>query len=202
LFTGIVEEVGWVSSLRRRREGLQIVVAAKVVSEALRPGDSLSVNGVCQTVEEVEKGQVSFTAVPETLRSTTLGKLRRGQRVNLERALALGSPLGGHIVQGHVDGVGRVVALKSQGQERMLTVRLPRGLGRGVVPKGSIAIDGVSLTVASLRGDLVSVALVPYTLEHTTAGSYRPGTEVNVELDVLGKYASGGYRSGGPGLVP
>jgi riboflavin synthase len=189
LFTGIIEGVGTVSRIRRSSAGDVIAVTAPGVAAGVGEGDSVAVNGVCQTVERTEKGILQFTAVAETLRRTTLGALRPGSKVNLERALGAGAPLGGHIVQGHVDGVGEVTSLVRRAGDAVLTVRLPEEVFELTVEKGSITIDGVSLTVAGLLpGGLIEVALVPFTLSHTIADSYRPGTKVNVEADIIGKY--------------
>ncbi len=189
MFTGIIEGVGTVSRIRRSSAGDVIAVTAPGVAEGVGEGDSVAVNGVCQTVERTEKGILQFTAVAETLRRTTLGALRPGSKVNLERALGAGAPLGGHIVQGHVDGVGEVTSLVRRAGDAVLTVRLPEEVFELTVEKGSITIDGVSLTVAGLLpGGLIEVALVPFTLSHTIADSYRPGTKVNVEADIIGKY--------------
>lgn len=190
MFTGIVEEVGRVVGTQRRGGSLILVVEAPGVAEGLAEGDSIAVNGVCTTVERAVGLRFRVTTVAETLRRTTLGRLRVGGRVNLERALVAGSRIGGHFVQGHVDGVARVVSFVQRGEQKMLSLRLPGKMASGVVEKGSIAVDGMSLTVAAVRGNIVEAAIVPFTLAHTIARDYRAGTEVNVELDVLGKYAT------------
>ena len=162
----------------------------------------MSINGVCQTVERATPNEVVFTAVAETLRRTTLGSLRAGARVNIETAVRAQSALDGHIVQGHVDGIGVVRSFVRVGGEWILKVRVPENVADLVVPKGSIAIDGVSLTVIDCgRGGLVTVTVVPYTRENTVAAGYRPRTKVNVEADVLARYARGkgpGTRRSGP----
>jgi riboflavin synthase len=189
MFTGIIRSVGTVKSRRRSSAGVTVTIAGLGAADGVSPGDSVAVNGVCQTIERVAGGEIVFTAVGETLERTTLGSLTCGSRVNLETAVRADSLLGGHIVQGHVDGVGAVRSFARVGKDWLLKVSLPRDLWSLVVPKGSIALDGVSLTVIDCtRGGLVSVTIVPYTFEHTVAGAYKSGTRVNVETDVIGKY--------------
>jgi riboflavin synthase alpha subunit len=154
----------------------------------VKVGDSVAIGGVCLTVTEASAGLLSFAAVPETLRRSSLGRLREGGRVNLEPALRAGEPLGGHIVQGHVDGVGRVRASEVEGGGRRLVLEVPPELGRYLVEKGSVAIDGVSLTIADVGPGMASFALVPHTLAATTLGSLAPGDEVNLEVDVVAKH--------------
>jgi riboflavin synthase len=146
------------------------------------------VNGVCLTATAADGGALSFDAVPETLERSSLGRLAPGAAVNVEPALRAGEPLGGHVVQGHVDGVARVVSVEPEGDGSRLTLELPADLARYAVEKGSIAIDGVSLTIAALDSTRISIALVPHTLEATTLGRLEPGHEVNVEADVLAKH--------------
>ena len=188
MFSGIVGELGRVESVDSSPDGTRLRVRAPQTASATRPGDSVAVNGVCLTATMVAEGVVSFHAVPETVSRSALGRLRAGGAVNIEAALRAGDPLGGHIVQGHVDGVGRVRAVEPDGEGRRLEVELPRGLERYCVEKGSVAVDGVSLTIAGLDGGTVSIALVPHTLAATTLGSLAPGDEVNIEVDVLAKY--------------
>ena len=182
MFTGIVRERGRVVAADRNGSGLRLRIRAQTQAE---PGDSVAVAGTCLTVTTAGGGELAFDAVAETLERTTLGDLEPGDEVNLEPALRAGEPLGGHFVQGHVDGVAEVVEL----EDARLSLRLPEQLRRYTVEKGSVAIDGVSLTVAALREDGVEIALVPFTLEHTTLGSLRAGDRVNVEVDLLAKYA-------------
>ena len=190
MFTGIIRSIGTIRRRQRVAGGVSFTVACPDLEKGISPGDSVAVNGVCQTVEGSAHGEIVFTAVGETLKRTTLDSLRVGARVNLETAATAESLLGGHIVQGHVDGVGTVQSFTRAGKDRILKVRLPKETIAFVVAKGSIAIDGMSLTVIE-RGDggTVTVAIVPYTLGHTVVGAYRPGTRVNVETDVIGKYA-------------
>jgi riboflavin synthase alpha subunit len=188
VFTGIVRERGRVVSADRNGAGVHLRIAAPETAQAA-PGDSIAVSGCCLTVTASDRGALEFDAVPETIARTTLGALEPGTEVNLEPALRAGEPLGGHFVQGHVDGRARVTALEREGDGARLRVELPPELSRYCVEKGSLAVDGVSLTIAALHEDAVEIALVPFTLEHTTLGALGPGDEVNVEVDLLAKYA-------------
>jgi riboflavin synthase alpha subunit len=161
---------------------------AASAAEGLAVGDSVAVAGVCLTAEAVEDGTVRLHVVPETLARTSLGRLGPGDQVNVEPALRVGEPLGGHIVQGHVDDLGTVASLVEEGDGARLTIGAADGILRYCVEKGSIAVDGVSLTVAALEGETFSIALVPHTLAATTLGRLAPGTPVNLEVDVLAKY--------------
>jgi riboflavin synthase len=195
MFTGLVEAMGRIERSRRTAGGSVIRIAAPFAGE-LEVGESVSVNGVCQTVVRAGSGGFEVDAVARTLEVTTLGNLSGGDEVNLERALRLGDRLGGHMVTGHVDGVGAVLSL-SQGREgTLLTIEIPGELTRHVVPRGSIAIDGTSLTVAEVDGARVTVALIPETLRATIAGTYRRGTAVNIETDVLAKHQEKLLRGG------
>jgi riboflavin synthase alpha subunit len=189
VFTGIVRELGRIVSAQENGGGVRLRIQATETAGVAAPGDSVAVNGCCLTVTAVADGALEFDAVPETLDRTTLGGLGQGAEVNLEPALRAGEPLGGHFVQGHVDGRGRVAALDREGDGARLRLELGAELLRYCVEKGSIAIDGVSLTIAALHDDGVEIALVPFTLEHTTLAGRRPGDDVNVEVDLLAKYA-------------
>jgi riboflavin synthase alpha subunit len=186
MFTGLIQSVGRVA----RREGLRLWVEGRGLR--LRRGDSVAVNGVCLTVAALagsaRSRRLSFDVSEETLARTTLGTWRKDQPVNLETALRAGDPLGGHIVQGHVDGVGRVLDRRPAGGSTRVRFEVPAALTRALVSKGSIAIDGVSLTVVAPRGRRFDVALIPYTEQHTTLGLVRVGDRVNVEADVMIKY--------------
>jgi len=188
MFTGIVRERGRVVFAERNAGGVRLRIAAAETAQAA-PGDSISVSGCCLTVTAVDGDALEFDAVPETVARSTLGALEPGAEVNLEPALRAGEPLGGHFVQGHVDARARVLALEPDGDGARLRLQLPAELGRYCVEKGSLAADGVSLTIAALAGDGVEIALIPFTLEHTTLGALVPGDEVNVEVDLLAKYA-------------
>ena len=188
MFTGIVEAVGRVVSLEPRGEIAALVLEAPTIVEGTGLGDSIAVNGVCLTVTAIDGGRLAFEAVQETLARTALGDQAAGSRVNLERALRAGGRLDGHIVQGHVDGTGRVRALERRGDDVRLAVDCGAEVTRYLVDKGSVAIDGVSLTVVSVDPAGFDVALIPHTLAVTTLGSLRPGDPVNLEADVLAKY--------------
>ncbi len=188
MFTGIVEETGVVRSIEERRAGRRFWFEAGRVLEDAEIGSSIAVSGVCLTVTGLEPGRFGVDAVPETLARTILGGLAVGDRVNLERPITLEQRLGGHLVQGHVDGVGEVLAVVPEGDGVRITIGIPAALRRYVAEKGSLAVDGVSLTIAAARPDRCEVALIPHTLEVTTSGRYRPGTRVNLEVDLLARY--------------
>jgi riboflavin synthase alpha subunit len=188
VFTGIVRELGTVASVEGGAEGLHIVVEASNTASVTALGDSVAVDGVDLTATEIVDGRLTFHAVPETLSRTTLAELRAGAEVNLEPALRAGEPLGGHYVQGHVDGVGRVLSAEREGEGMRVWIEAPRELLRYVVEKGSIAVHGVALTIADVGDDAFAVALIPYTLENTTLGTLAVGDRFNLEVDVLGKY--------------
>lgn len=190
MFTGIVEKVGTVSAAESGSQGMLLRVASGYRDLAL--GESVAVNGVCLTVtESSSEGEALFFVSQESLSRTNLGSLARDSRVNLERALALGARLSGHIVQGHVDGLARILALTPAGESRVLKLELAPGLSRYCIEKGSIAVDGVSLTlnsVGTVDSGRVSVALIPHTWEHTTFHACKPGDAVNIEVDLFAKY--------------
>jgi riboflavin synthase len=188
VFTGIVREVGHVAALDGGDDGLQLTVEAPATAPGIEVGGSVAIDGCCLTAESVTAPRLVFRAVPETLRRTTLGRLGEGDAVNVEPALRAGEPLGGHLVQGHVDGVGQVRSLTPEGDGRRLVVEADGSILRYCVEKGSITVAGVSLTVAGLADDAFAVALVPHTLDATTLGSLAAGDEVNLEVDVLAKY--------------
>jgi riboflavin synthase len=185
MFTGIVRERGRIELLEEATEGLRLEIAAPETAAQLSVGDSVSISGACLTATAVANGTFSVTAVQETLSRTSLGGLAAGDEVNLETAARVGDPLGGHFVQGHVDGLGRVEAVGGDGR---VWVEAPPEILRYCVEKGSIAVDGVSLTISGLRDGAFEVALIPHTLEVTTLGALQPGDEVNLEVDVLAKY--------------
>lgn len=183
MFTGIVRELGTVDAF----DGSRLVVAADETAASAVVGDSVAVAGVCLTVVERGEGRLAFDVVPETLARTALGRLEPGSSVNLESSLRVGDALGGHVVQGHVDAVGRVRSVEPEGEGRRIWVDAPETVVRYCIEKGSIAVDGVSLTVAALDEDGFEVALIPHTLAVTTLGGLEPADEVNLEADVLGK---------------
>jgi riboflavin synthase len=188
MFTGIVREVGRVVSVAGGENGAALVVEAPESAPGVEVGGSVAIDGVCLTAESVEGTTISFHAVPETLRRSSLGKLVPDARVNLEPALRAGEPLGGHFVQGHVDGIGRIRGIEPDGDSVRVAVEAPEGLLRYCVAKGSITVAGVSLTVAAIGDDHFVVALIPHTLAVTTLGDLLPGREVNLEVDVIAKY--------------
>ena len=184
MFTGIVQEVGRL----RERDGSGMRVEAEATLAALRDGDSIAVNGACLTVTARGDGWFSVDTMPETLRRTSLGSLRPGDPVNLEPALTLGTPLGGHITQGHVDDTGSLVDAQPEGEAVLMRFSMPQRLARYVVEKGFIAVDGVSLTVVDCTEESFLVSVVEYTLKHTNLGNRAPGDPVNLEVDILAKY--------------
>jgi riboflavin synthase len=184
MFTGIIEELGEVAE-----SGNRLVVNCSTVMEDMREGASIAVNGVCLTAIDLTDGSFSADLAPETLGRTNLGDLRVGSRVNLERPVTPATRLSGHIVQGHVDATAELIALDELGDGNWwIKVRVPAGLDRYLVHKGSIAIDGISLTIASLDGDVLGVTIIPHTYANTTLGSRRAGDRVNLEVDVLAKH--------------
>jgi riboflavin synthase len=191
MFTGLVSDMGGVERIQPRQGGARLTLRPRQLPvDELVLGESVACSGICLTVVERGGGAVSFDAVPETLGRTTLGGWRPGTLVNLERALALGERLGGHLVQGHVDAVGEVLARVAEGQGARLTVSLPPSIAPLVAEKGSIAVDGVSLTVAAAGRDRFEIALIPETLARTTLGAAAPGTRVNLEADVVARHVA------------
>jgi len=188
MFTGIVEEVGRVKSLRKHGDGLQCEIAAKRVLSGLGVDNSIAVNGTCLTVVGRKKGSFEVEAVKETLKKTSLGLLRAGSSVNLERPVSLAQRLGGHLVQGHVDATGAVLKRKTLQASWMFTIGFPARFRKYLIPVGSISVDGVSLTVAGLKKDSFEVAIIPYTFVNTVFGQYKAGSKVNLEFDLVGKY--------------
>lgn len=187
MFTGLIQEMGTVRSLSRGTVG-KLVIASEKTPREVAIGDSVAVNGACLTVTAISGGEVSFDAVPETFSRTSLGELRPGDKVNLETSLKAGQTMGGHFVQGHVDGVGKIESSRSLGESQVIRVSAPSEVLRYVVEKGSIAIDGISLTVASCDRSGFTIAVIPRTLDATTLHAKRPGDKVNLEADILAKY--------------
>lgn len=189
MFTGLVEEMGEVARLDRRDGAWRLEIKAERVLEGTEVGSSLALNGVCLTVVERIGTLLSFDVGPETLKATALADLVPGAPVNLERPLRLGAPLGGHLVLGHVDGIGRVARVTPERDTVRIRIEVPDpGLERYLIPKGSVAVDGVSLTVAELLAGAFEVMVIPHTLAVTTLGRRLPGERVNLEMDVIGKY--------------
>ena len=188
MFTGIVRERGRLVRRDGGADGVRLEVEAPQTAAAAAVGDSVALDGCCLTATEVSDGRMTFDAVPETIRRSTLGRLSPGDELNVEPALRAGEPLGGHYVQGHVDAVGRIAAAEPEGDGRRIRVEAPPEILRYCVEKGSIAVNGVSLTIAALDGAALEIALVPHTLAATTLGRLDEGDEVNLEADVLAKY--------------
>jgi riboflavin synthase len=202
VFTGLIIDVATVERVAPRQGGARLALRSPALPlDDLALGESIACSGACLTVAEVSGGLVHFDAVPETLSRTTIGGWRPGTRVNVERALALGDRLGGHLVQGHVDAVGEILARVAEGQGARLTLSLPASIAPLVAEKGSIAIDGVSLTVARAARDRFEVALIPETLARTTLGEAAPGTKVNLEADVLARHVARLREFGGGGAT-
>ncbi|MHB9028537.1 MAG: riboflavin synthase [Candidatus Latescibacterota bacterium] len=188
MFTGLIEEVGQVVSSLPRGSMTDISIRAKTVLEGTGIGDSIAVNGVCQTVTALGGSTFTVQAVEETLRRSTLGSLKRGSPVNLERSLRFGERLGGHLVLGHVDGMGRITRVSGDDRNRLISVAPPRELARLIAEKGSITIDGISLTVTHADDKEFGVSVIPHTLGATTLAGIRPGDFVNLEADVIARY--------------
>jgi riboflavin synthase len=188
MFTGLVEEVGRIVGVEQRPAGRRFWIAAVRALEDARPGDSLAFNGCCLTAVALEAGRVGVDVVMETLQRTTLAWWQEGDAVNLERSLRLDQRLGGHLVQGHVDGVGEIRSVLAEGEGKRVTLAIPEALTRFVAEKGSLAVDGVSLTVARVTGASCELALIPHTLAVTVAGGYAPGQRVNLEVDLVARY--------------
>ena len=196
MFTGIIETTGAVRTLDRDRGGLRLSVEAPSISSEFDQGASVAVNGVCLTVVEHEDRTFSVEIVPETVSRTTFGNLRVGDDVNLERPLRLSDRIDGHLVQGHVDGVGRITEREKRGNSLWFGVEIPDDLTPFVIEKGSIALDGISLTIAGLTGNLAAVSIIPHTASITTIGSRQIGDEVNIEVDMIGRYVASLLHSG------
>ncbi|MGB7761456.1 MAG: riboflavin synthase [Bryobacteraceae bacterium] len=189
MFTGIIEELGTVEALETRPAGARLKVRCAAVLADMSIGASIAVNGVCVTAVDARPDSFSADLAPETLRRSNLGDLRGGSRVNLERPLSPTGRLSGHIVQGHVDATGEFLSLEALGEDNWwLRIRVPAELDPFLVYKGSVAIDGISLTVAALEGDALSVTIIPHTYRNTTLATYRPGARLNIECDILAKH--------------
>ena len=187
MFSGIVETTSPLLSIKNARQQ-RILAIRKPRGWKLQNGESVSIEGVCSTVQSFDRNSFRVVYMPETLRKTTLGHLQTGDEVNLERCLTLQSLIGGHLVQGHVDTTARIKTIQNEGEARLYTFQLPARFSRYIVPKGSIAVDGISLTVVQATRTTFQCSLLAYTLSHTTLGGKRPGNEVNIEVDILGKY--------------
>lgn len=188
MFTGIVEELAQIKSIEPKSKGIRYVISAEVVVDDLKIGDSISVNGVCLTIVKIGKDSFCMDLVEETLNKSNLGELKVGDFVNLERAMKVSDRLGGHIVQGHVETLGVILEKQMQDEEAILSVGLDPEWMRFCIPKGSITLDGVSLTIARINGNIIEIALIPHTLENTTLGIKGKSETLNIETDIIGKY--------------
>ena len=188
MFTGIIEELGQIASLKKQANGARIKISAHIVTESTNSGDSIAVNGVCLTALDVEKDSFAADVSAETLQKSTLSKLKTGAKINLERAVTPSTRLGGHIVQGHVDGRGKFVSAVQSGDFWTVRIGFPKEIGQYLVYKGSISVEGISLTIADLQNDYFEIAVIPKTWEMTNLSGLKPGDEVNLEADIIAKY--------------
>src|SRR5689334_24921087 len=188
MFTGIIEELGSVRSIEERGENARLVISARTVTEGTNHGDSISVNGVCLTALDIQPDSFAADVSRETLLRSTLGTLKPGTPVNLERAVTPATRLGGHIVQGHVDARGRLIGVEDHGESWTVRIEYPKEIARYLVFKGSVAVEGISLTIAALTDEHFEVAIIPKTWEVTNLSHLKPGDAVNLEVDVIGKY--------------
>ena len=188
MFTGIVEELAQIKSIKPNSKGIRYTISAEIVVDDLKTGDSISVNGVCLTIVKRGKNSFCIDLVEETLNKSNLGELKVGDFVNLERAMKVSDRLGGHIVQGHVETLGVILEKQMQDEEAILSVGLDPEWMRFCIPKGSITLDGVSLTIARINGNIIEIALIPHTLENTTLGIKGKSETLNIETDIIGKY--------------
>ncbi|TAL66863.1 MAG: riboflavin synthase [Bacteroidetes bacterium] len=188
MFTGIIEDIGKIKSIKPVSGSYRITIESKVITNDLKIDDSVSLNGACQTVIQKTESDFTVEAVEETIRKSTLGKFKPGLKINLERAMKIGDRLGGHLVQGHVDCIGKVQTIQSEGTGKLLWIEYPSEFAKYVVPVGSICIDGVSLTVAKKENHRFMISIIPHTWKMTTLGELKTGIEVNLEFDIIGKY--------------
>ncbi len=188
MFTGIIEEIGEVIHIKKMADGREITIGAQHVIPKLKVHDSVAIDGVCQTVVRMKEKEFTVQAVGETLQKTTLGEYRVGRKVNLEPSLTLDTPLGGHLVLGHVNTTVRIQRLERRAENYYLELDLPPAYSRYCIPEGSIAIDGISLTIARMKGDVIGVSIIPYTVQHTTLQEKKAGDIVNIEVDIIPRY--------------
>ena len=188
MFTGLVQSTGVIRGAEDIRSGRNLLIGDITIPEKIKLGDSVAVNGCCLTVVDIGEDTFAFEAGPETLQRTTCGDLRKNDRVNLEFSLCVGDPLGGHFVTGHIDGIGELHLRENDDEWSTCSFRVPRKLTTQMISKGSIAVDGVSLTLVEVQSEHFTVQLIPHTLSHTTLGELSPGSKVNIETDILAKY--------------
>ncbi len=201
MFTGLIQDMGEVQSLRHRGGGVSLTISTQLDLRSVKVGDSVAVEGVCLTVVEVSGRTFSVEVSPETLGRTTLASLKKGQPVNLETALKMSDPLGGHLVSGHVDGTGEIAQVAREGNSLRYRFRVPAEVGRYLIEKGSVAVDGISLTVAECRDQGFSVSIIPHTAGRTTLGKKKAGDKVNLENDLIAKYVEKFVHQAG-GVAP
>ncbi|MFG6113982.1 riboflavin synthase [Halobacillus sp. MO56] len=190
MFTGIVEEIGEIQSITSKTEAMEITITANTILEDAKLGDSISINGVCLTVTEIKNKSISFDVMPETYHATNLNELKKGSKVNLERAMAADGRFGGHLVSGHIDGKGTIVSKNSRANAVYYEISLSNDLLGYFVYKGSVAVDGTSLTVFGVSEDTITISLIPHTMEHTVLGAKGVGDNVNIECDMISKYVA------------
>ncbi len=188
MFTGLIEEIGIIKSVQPIGDGRRFEIAAKKILDDVKVDDSVSVNGCCLTAVKVTAGSFVAEAVEESLKKTTLGNLKTGSKVNLERAMRLSDRLGGHLVLGHVDGIGTIRSVQQRSASYWVGIQIPPQLMKYCIPVGSIAIDGISLTVAEIKNDIIYLSIIPHTWDHTILSLKKSGDEVNIETDMIGKY--------------
>jgi riboflavin synthase len=188
MFTGIIEEVGTVTSISPLNDGLELTVRSENLTNKLRPGDSVSIDGACQTAIRVVQDAFTFHAVGETLTKSTLGQFKQGRLVNLETSITLETPLGGHMVQGHVQGMAKVLKWQKRGENYYLEIKIPNHLIKYCVVEGSVAIDGISLTIADIFDQSIGISIIPFTVKNTTLHTRRVGEQVNIETDIIARY--------------
>jgi riboflavin synthase len=190
MFTGIVKGIGMVTSVLKSKSGAETIIRVRLgkFGRGLKRGDSVCINGVCLTATKLLKGEAEFEMIAETIRRTNLGRLKPGEMINIERSLRVGDRVEGHFVLGHVDGTGIIENIQKMASETVIRIKLDKWLAKLLVPKGSIAVDGVSLTLVGVEADRISISLIPHTLKMTTLGVKRKGDRVNIETDILGKY--------------
>lgn len=190
MFTGLIEEIGIVKSITPLGGGRSITVYCSRILEGIKTGDSININGACQTVEKIEKDSFTVTAVEETVKKTTLGNFKKGEKVNLESSLTLSKKLGGHFVLGHVDTTGKIISITKQPASYLVSISYPSEYSKFIIHVGAIAVDGISLTVADFNQHQLTVSIIPHTWKETTLQDRKTGSLVNLEFDVIGKYVS------------
>jgi len=200
MFTGIIKEIGEVKSTRQEREVLNLEISSQNAIKDLEIGSSIAVDGTCQTVVELSDGSFTIQVIPETLKLTTLGKFKKGDKVNLESAMKIGDDISGHLLTGHIDGTGKITDIKQAGETAEIKIKPPVELVKYIAHKGSIALDGISLTVAQCDNEQFKVAIIPHTLQETTLGAKKVGDLVNLEIDILARYVERMMNVKGGGL--